>query len=106
MVFNMGQVRGWVNTKSNIVLIMKQIFNSTEEMEASVDYTDIRFTVLKRVTSDVEQEDIEPQVCFLPPFYKPLFLSSQRLPGPIRLILDGFDQCLLCASFLRGSYMT
>ena len=41
---------------------MKQIFNSTEEMEASVGYTDIRFTVLKRVTSDVEQEDIEPQV--------------------------------------------
>ena len=41
---------------------MKQIFNSTEEMEASVGYTDIRFTVLKRVTSDVEQEDVEPQV--------------------------------------------
>ena len=44
---------------------MNQIFNSTEEMEASVDYTDIRFTVLKRVTSDVEQEDVEPQVSIL-----------------------------------------
>ena len=44
---------------------MKQIFNSTEEMEASVGYTDIRFTVLKRVASDVEQEDIEPQVSIL-----------------------------------------
>ena len=45
-----------------MVFTMNQIFNSTEEMEASVDYTDIRFTVLKRVTSDVEQEDVEPQV--------------------------------------------
>ena len=45
-----------------MVFTMNQIFNSTEEMEASVGYTDIRFTVLKRVASDVEQEDIEPQV--------------------------------------------
>ena len=48
--------------QSNMVFTMNQIFNSTEEMEASVGYTDIRFTVLKRVASDVEQEDIEPQV--------------------------------------------
>ena len=39
-----------------------QIFNATEELEASAGYNDIRFTVLKRVTSDVEQQDIEPQV--------------------------------------------
>ena len=45
-----------------MVFTMNQIFNSTEELEASVGYTDIRFTVLKRVTSDVEQEDVEPQV--------------------------------------------
>ena len=48
-----------------MVFNMKQIINSTEEIEASVGYTDIRFTVLKRVTSDVEQEDIEPQVSVL-----------------------------------------
>ena len=48
-----------------MVFTMNQIFNSTEEMEASVGYTDIRFTVLKRVTSDVEQEDVEPQVSIL-----------------------------------------
>ena len=39
-----------------------QIFNATEELEASAGYNDIRFTVLKKVTSDVEEEDIEPQV--------------------------------------------
>merc|ERR1711962_1254696 len=54
---------------------MKQIFNSTEEMEASVGYTDIRFTVLKRVTSDVEQEDIEPQVAWSDPS-DPRYLRS------------------------------
>ena len=39
-----------------------QIFNATDELEASAGYNDIRFTVLKRVTSDVEEQDIEPQV--------------------------------------------
>jgi len=53
--------------QSNMVFTMNQIFNSTEEMEASVGYTDIRFTVLKRVASDVEQEDIEPQVAWADP---------------------------------------
>ena len=42
--------------------ISNQIFNVTEELEASAGYNDIRFTVLKKVTSDVEEEDIEPQV--------------------------------------------
>ena len=54
-----------------MVFNMKQIFNSTEEIEASVGYTDIRFTVLKRVTSDVEQDDIEPQVSVLLLFKTP-----------------------------------
>ena len=34
----------------------------TEELEASAGYNDIRFTVLSRVTSEVEEQDIEPQV--------------------------------------------
>merc|ERR1719239_1464959 len=50
--------------QSNMVFSMKQIFNATEELEASAGYNDIRFTVLKRVTSDVEEQDIEPQVAW------------------------------------------
>ena len=57
-----------------MVFNMKQIFNSTEEIEASVGYTDIRFTVLKRVTSDVEQEDIEPQVSIFLPLKTPAII--------------------------------
>ena len=58
--------------QSNMVFKMKQvgecptfhlqIFNSTEEVEASAGFTDIRFTVLQLTTSDVELEDIEPKV--------------------------------------------
>merc|ERR1712156_136539 len=53
--------------QSNMGFTMNQIFNSTEELEASAGYTDIRFTVLKRVTSDVEMDDIEPQVAWADP---------------------------------------
>ena len=42
--------------------LSKKIFNVTEELEASAGYNDIRFTVLSRVTSEVEEQDIEPQV--------------------------------------------
>jgi len=62
--------------QSNMQFSMKQIFNSTEELEASVGYTDIRFTVLKRVTSDVEQEDVEPQNAWADPSSKYLQYMS------------------------------
>ena len=39
-----------------------QIFNATEEIEASASYNDIRFTVLSLATSDVEETDIPPVV--------------------------------------------
>ena len=84
---------------------MKQIFNSTEEMEASVGYTDIRFTVLKRVTSDVEMDDIEPQVfTFL--HLSTIFTILLRLLGLTPLNLNISNICQLCASFLQGVLTT
>jgi len=53
--------------QSNMVFSMGGIFNATEEIEASAGYNDIRFTVLKKVTSDVEEQDIEPQVAWADP---------------------------------------
>merc|ERR1712168_1136287 len=44
--------------QSNMVFTMGGIFNVTEELEASAGYNDISFAVLKKVTSDVEEEDI------------------------------------------------
>ena len=81
---------------------MNQIFNSTEELEASVGYTDIRFTVLKRVTSDVEMDDIEPQVFTL----STIFTILLRLLGLTPLNLNIYNICQLCASFLQGVFTT
>jgi len=53
--------------QSNMVFTMGGIFNATEELETSAGYNDIRFTVLKKVTSDVEEQDIEPQVTWADP---------------------------------------
>merc|ERR1719378_208653 len=53
--------------QSNMVFTMGGIFNVTEELETSAGYNDLRFTVLKKVTSDVEEEDIEPQVAWADP---------------------------------------
>ena len=97
--------------QSNMVFTMNQIFNSTEEMEASVGYTDIRFTILKRVASDVEQEDIEPQVSILlllnmnignPCYYHFLWRSL----GLTHQTLDTLNLCQLCASSLPEVSMT
>ena len=94
--------------QSNMVFTMNQIFNSTEEMEASVGYTDIRFTVLKRVASDVEQEDIEPQVSILlllnMNIGNPHFLW--RSLGLTHQTLDTLNLCQLCASSLPEVSMT
>ena len=91
--------------QSNMGFTMNQIFNSTEEMEASVGYTDIRFTVLKRVTSDVEMDDIEPQVfTFL--HLNTIFTILLRLLGLIPLNLNISNICQLCASFLQGVLTT
>jgi len=49
----------WIcSGQSNMVFTMKNIFNHTEEIAAAAAYTDIRFTVIKRVTSEVEEEDV------------------------------------------------
>ena len=56
-----------------------QIFNATEELELSAGYNDIRFTVLKKVTSDVEEQDIEPQVCNHPLLLLLLNMSTALL---------------------------
>jgi len=82
-----------------------------------VGYTDIRFTVLKRVTSDVEQEDIEPQnawadpsskylqymsaVCFLfaRSIYDKKLESGERLP--LGLIDSSWGGTRFCNSRFR-----
>ena len=91
--------------QSNMGFTMNQIFNSTEELEASVGYTDIRFAVLKRVTSDVEMDDIEPQVfTFL--HLNTIFTILSRLLGLTPLNLNISNICQLCASFLQGVLTT
>lgn len=45
--------------QSNMVFAMRQIFNSTEEIAASAQYTDIRFAVASRTYSEVEEEDLQ-----------------------------------------------
>jgi len=58
----------WIcSGQSNMAFTMGGIFNATEELELSAGYNDIRFTVLKKVTSDVEEQDIEPQVAWADP---------------------------------------
>ena len=92
--------------QSNMQFSMKQIFNSTEEMEASVGYTDIRFTVLKRVTSDVEQEDIEPQVSIFLLLETPSFyIFFWRMHG-LTPLQNTSNICQLCASSLPEVFTT
>jgi hypothetical protein len=43
------------------VILSAQIFNATEEAEAALAYTDIRFTILRMEASSHEMEDIQPQ---------------------------------------------
>jgi sialate O-acetylesterase len=50
----------WVcSGQSNMVFTMNGIFNHSEEIAAAAAYPDIRFTVIKRVTSEVEEADVE-----------------------------------------------
>ena len=86
--------------QSNMGFTMNQIFNSTEELEASVGYTDIRFTVLKRVTSDAEQEDVEPQVSIFLLLKTPSFkIFFWRMHG-LTPLQNTSNICRLCASSL------
>ena len=92
--------------QSNMVFTMNQIFNSTEEMEASVGYTDIRFTVLKRVTSDVEQEDVDPQVSIFLLLETPSFyIFFWRMHG-LTPLQNTSNICQLCASSLPEVFTT
>ena len=51
----------WVcSGQSNMVLPIQSIFNHSEEIAAASAYSDIRFTRLHRVPSDVEEADVEP----------------------------------------------
>merc|ERR1711970_648871 len=58
----------WVcSGQSNMVFTMNGIFNKTEEIAAAAVYTDIRLAVIKRVTSDVEQDDVETSTTWTDP---------------------------------------
>ena len=48
--------------QSNMVFNMNGIFNHSEEIEEAAEFTDIRFTVIDRVTSDVEEEELTTSV--------------------------------------------
>merc|ERR1719228_1300813 len=58
----------WIcSGQSNMVFTMNGIFNKTDEIAAAAVYTDIRLAVIERVTSEVEQEDVETSTTWTDP---------------------------------------
>jgi len=53
--------------QSNMVFPMHSIFNGSAEIKNSAKYEDIRFTVISRVTSPQEEQDVKPMVAWSQP---------------------------------------